>query len=46
MLDDRTAEPGDLQLHSIAHGVICWSIWRMILALNGARLRVIQDAAA
>ena len=22
MLDDRTAEPGDLQLHSIAHGVI------------------------
>lgn len=23
LLDDNTSEPGDLQLHSIAHGVIC-----------------------
>ena len=38
MLDDRGSEPGDLQLHSIAHGVI--TLEQLALAFGSERRRV------
>lgn len=38
VLDDKTSEPGDLQLHSIAHGVI--SLEQMLLGFGAQRRRV------
>ncbi len=42
MLDDRTAEPGDLQLHSIAHGVISLEHLANDFGSERRRLRVIK----
>lgn len=42
MLDDRTAEPGDLQLHSIAHGVISLEHLATDFGSERRRLRVIK----
>jgi len=42
MLDDRTAEPGDLQLHSIAHGVISLEHAATDFGSERRRLRVIK----
>ena len=42
MLDDRTSEPGDLQLHSIAHGVICLEHSASAFGSERRRLRVIK----
>lgn len=42
MLDDRTAEPGDLQLHSIAHGVISLEQLANDFGAERRRLRVIK----
>ncbi|WP_103171125.1 ATPase domain-containing protein [Paracoccus sp. SY] len=42
MLDDRTAEPGDLQLHSIAHGVISLEQMANDFGSERRRLRVIK----
>lgn len=42
MLDDRTAEPGDLQLHSIAHGVILLEHLANDFGSERRRLRVIK----
>tara|TARA_R110002049_G_scaffold29972_2_gene101923 strand:+ start:16307 stop:17824 length:1518 start_codon:yes stop_codon:yes gene_type:complete len=42
MLDDRTAEPGDLQLHSIAHGVISLEHSANDFGSERRRLRVIK----
>lgn len=42
MLDDRTAEPGDLQLHSIAHGVISLEQAASEFGAERRRLRVIK----
>ncbi len=42
MLDDRTAEPGDLQLHSIAHGVISLEQLANDFGSERRRLRVIK----
>ncbi|WP_045391446.1 ATPase domain-containing protein [Falsirhodobacter sp. alg1] len=42
MLDDRTAEPGDLQLHSIAHGVISLEHSASDFGAERRRLRVIK----
>ena len=38
LLDDNTSDPGDLQLHSIAHGVI--SLDQLVHDYGGARRRV------
>jgi circadian clock protein KaiC len=42
MLDDKTAEPGDLQLHSIAHGVISLEQLANDFGSERRRLRVIK----
>jgi circadian clock protein KaiC len=42
VLDDRTAEPGDLQLHSIAHGVISLDQTATGFGAERRRLRVIK----
>ncbi|MDB5513110.1 MAG: putative circadian clock protein KaiC [Enterovirga sp.] len=42
MLDDRTAEPGNLQLHSIAHGVISLEQAPREFGSERRRLRVIK----
>lgn len=42
MLDDRTSEPGDLQLHSIAHGVISLEHLANDFGAERRRLRVIK----
>ena len=42
MLDDRTAEPGDLQLHSIAHGVISLEQTAIEFGSERRRMRVIK----
>lgn len=42
MLDDRTSEPGDLQLHSIAHGVVCLEHSASAFGSERRRLRVIK----
>jgi circadian clock protein KaiC len=42
MLDDRTAEAGDLQLHSIAHGVISLEQLAQDFGAERRRLRVIK----
>uniref|UniRef100_UPI00036145BB ATPase domain-containing protein n=1 Tax=Herbaspirillum lusitanum TaxID=213312 RepID=UPI00036145BB len=42
MLDDRTAEAGDLQLHSIAHGVISLEQLAQDFGTERRRLRVIK----
>ncbi|MGY3437595.1 MULTISPECIES: ATPase domain-containing protein [unclassified Marinovum] len=42
VLDDRTAEPGDLQLHSIAHGVISLEQLANDFGSERRRLRVIK----
>ena len=42
MLDDRTAEPGDLQLHSIAHGVISLEQAVSDFGAERRRLRVVK----
>ncbi len=42
MLDDRTAEPGDLQLHSIAHGVISLEQAPRDFGAERRRLRVVK----
>jgi circadian clock protein KaiC len=41
-LDDKTAEPGDLQLHSIAHGVISLDQWTQDFGPERRRLRVVK----
>ena len=42
MLDDRTSEPGDLQLHSIAHGVISLEQTPREFGTERRRLRVVK----
>jgi circadian clock protein KaiC len=42
MLDDRSAEPGDLQLHSIAHGVLTLEQMAQDYGSERRRLRVIK----
>jgi circadian clock protein KaiC len=42
VLDDRTSEPGDLQLHSIAHGVISLDQIATGFGAERRRLRVIK----
>ena len=42
MLDDRTSEPGDLQLHSIAHGVIALDQVPREFGTERRRLRVVK----
>ena len=42
MLDDRTAEPGDLQLHSIAHGVISLEQLAIDYGAERRRLRIVK----
>ncbi len=42
MLDDRTAEPGDLQLHSIAHGVILLEQTASDFGAERRRLRIVK----
>lgn len=42
MLDDRTSDPGDQQLHSIAHGVICLEQLAQEFGTERRRLRVIK----
>jgi len=42
VLDDRTSEPGDLQLHSIAHGVISLDQEPMGFGAERRRLRVVK----
>src|SRR4029077_20097847 len=42
MLDDRTSEPGDLQLHSIAHGVITLEQATLDVGAERRRLRVVK----
>jgi len=42
MLDDRTSEPGDLQLHSIAHGVITLEQTTLDVGAERRRLRVVK----
>lgn len=41
-LDDKTAEPGDLQLHSIAHGVISLDQWAQDFGGERRRLRIVK----
>jgi circadian clock protein KaiC len=42
LLDDRTSEPGDLQLHSIAHGVISLEQCPRDFGSERRRLRVVK----
>ncbi|HEY0053077.1 MAG TPA: ATPase domain-containing protein [Caulobacteraceae bacterium] len=42
MLDDRSSEPGDLQLHSIAHGVITLEQSALDYGSERRRLRVVK----
>ena len=42
MLDDRTSEPGDLQLHSIAHGVVSLEQAPRQFGPERRRLRVVK----
>ncbi|SHF88090.1 circadian clock protein KaiC [Loktanella atrilutea] len=42
MLDDRTSEPGDLQLHSIAHGVISLEQLVSDFGSERRRLRIVK----
>ena len=42
LLDDRTSEGSDLQLHSIAHGVICLEQLSPVYGAARRRLRVIK----
>jgi circadian clock protein KaiC len=42
LLDDRTSEPGDLQLHSIAHGVISLEQMPRDYGSERRRLRVVK----
>ncbi|HVF93536.1 MAG TPA: ATPase domain-containing protein [Sphingomonas sp.] len=42
MLDDRSSEPGDLQLHSIAHGVITLEQYAQDYGTERRRLRVVK----
>jgi circadian clock protein KaiC len=42
LLDDRTSEPGDLQLHSIAHGVISLDQIPRDFGAERRRLRVVK----
>ena len=42
MLDDRTSEPGDLQLHSIAHGIITVEQNVLDVGAERRRLRVVK----
>ncbi|MBU2339855.1 MAG: AAA family ATPase [Alphaproteobacteria bacterium] len=42
MLDDRTAEPGDLQLHSIAHGVVSLEQSASDFGSERRRMRVVK----
>jgi circadian clock protein KaiC len=42
LLDDRTSEPGDLQLHSIAHGVISLEQMPRDFGSERRRLRVVK----
>ncbi|WP_050478944.1 ATPase domain-containing protein [Herbaspirillum rhizosphaerae] len=42
MLDDRTSDPGDLQLHSIAHGVITLEQLAQEFGSERRRLRVVK----
>jgi circadian clock protein KaiC len=42
MLDDRTSEPGDLQLHSIAHGVVTLEQAAIDFGAERRRLRVMK----
>ena len=42
MLDDRTSEPGDLQLHSIAHGVVFLEQAPRDFGSERRRLRVVK----
>jgi circadian clock protein KaiC len=42
MLDDRTSEPGDLQLHSIAHGVISLEQAPREFGSERRRMRVVK----
>lgn len=42
MLDDRTSEPGDLQLHSIAHGVITLELRAEAFGPERRRLQVVK----
>ncbi|OWU84989.1 circadian clock protein KaiC [Oceanicola sp. 22II-s10i] len=42
MLDDRTADPGDLQLHSLAHGVISLEQLASEFGSERRRLRIVK----
>ncbi|GGE16434.1 circadian clock protein KaiC [Primorskyibacter flagellatus] len=42
MLDDRTADPGDLQLHSLAHGVISLEQLASEFGAERRRLRIVK----
>ncbi len=42
MLDDRTAEPSDLQLHSIAHGVVLLEQTASDFGAERRRLRIVK----
>lgn len=42
MLDDRTSEPGDLHLHSIAHGVITIEQAALDFGAERRRLRIVK----
>lgn len=42
MLDDRSSDPGDLQLHSIAHGVITLEQFAQEYGSERRRLRVVK----
>ncbi|MGP3698472.1 ATPase domain-containing protein [Rhodobacter sp. NSM] len=42
VLDDRTADPGDLQLHSIAHGVISLEQFANDFGAERRRLRIVK----
>jgi circadian clock protein KaiC len=41
-LDDKTADPSDLQLHSIAHGVISLDQWAQDFGVERRRVRVVK----
>lgn len=42
VLDDRTSDSGDLQLHSIAHGVISLDQWATGFGAERRRMRIIK----
>jgi len=42
LLDDKTSEPGDLQLHSISHGVISLEQSVQLYGTESRRLRVVK----